>query len=193
MVIILHNKPRATESFTPILALSRKHQTAKLLIFRPRQLTRRRPGFGQLYNGKLETRERALTLSSQAVDQIRFMQRQKQVDGSGILHLRMGVTSGGCSGLSYTLTICEENDISPSDHVEMYPQDSFCLVVDEKSLIYVFGLQLDYSSELIGGGFRFENPNARKSCGCGMSFGVSEEISRKAAASIPANPKRCSK
>ena len=44
--------------------------------------------------------------------------------------------------------------------------------VDPKSLLYLYGLQLDYSDELIGGGFKFSNPNAETSCGCGKSFGV---------------------
>lgn len=48
----------------------------------------------------------------------------------------------------------------------------FRCVVDPKSLLFLFGLQLDYSDELIGGGFKFVNPNAETSCGCGKSFGV---------------------
>jgi len=49
-------------------------------------------------------------------------------------------------------------------------QEGFEIVVDPKSLLYLFGLRLDYSSELIGGGFKFENPNADAACGCGKSF-----------------------
>jgi len=53
-----------------------------------------------------------------------------------------------------------------------YDGGSFKLVVDPKSLLYVFGMRLDYSNALIGGGFSFANPNATDTCGCGKSFGV---------------------
>ena len=51
-------------------------------------------------------------------------------------------------------------------------EGGFRLVCDPKSLLYLFGMHLDYSSALIGGGFQFQNPNAANSCGCGKSFGV---------------------
>lgn len=50
--------------------------------------------------------------------------------------------------------------------------DGFKLVCDPKSLLYLFGMKLDYSNELVGGGFKFQNPNADSTCGCGKSFGV---------------------
>jgi iron-sulfur cluster assembly protein len=53
-----------------------------------------------------------------------------------------------------------------------YPGESLKCVVDAKSMLYLYGLELDYSTELIGGGFKFFNPNAEESCGCGSSFGV---------------------
>jgi iron-sulfur cluster assembly accessory protein len=53
-----------------------------------------------------------------------------------------------------------------------YPDESLKCVVDAKSMLYLYGLELDYSTELIGGGFKFFNPNAEESCGCGSSFGV---------------------
>lgn len=53
-----------------------------------------------------------------------------------------------------------------------YPAESLKCVVDAKSMLYLYGLELDYSNELIGGGFKFFNPNAEESCGCGSSFGV---------------------
>ena len=82
--------------------------------------------------------------------------------------LRVGVKGGGCSGLTYTLgfdaeskegdTILELNDVK--------------LFVDGKSLFYLTGTELDFSSGLNGKGFLFNNPNATKTCGCGDSFGV---------------------
>jgi iron-sulfur cluster assembly accessory protein len=53
-----------------------------------------------------------------------------------------------------------------------YPNEKLKCVVDAKSMLYLYGLELDYSEELIGGGFKFYNPNAEESCGCGSSFGV---------------------
>lgn len=63
----------------------------------------------------------------------------------------------------------EEGNVGPKDTVMEY-DDGFRLVCDAKSLVYLFGMSLDYSDELIGGGFKFRNPNAERSCGCGKSF-----------------------
>ena len=84
--------------------------------------------------------------------------------------LRMGVRAGGCSGMSYVMDFISEKDVTSDDHIEEY--DGIKCVVDPKSLMFLFGLQLDYSDEFIGGGFKFQNPNAETSCGCGKSFGV---------------------
>jgi iron-sulfur cluster assembly protein len=70
----------------------------------------------------------------------------------------MGVRSGGCSGMSYLMDFIKEEEITEEDHIETYG-DVRC-VVDPKSLLYLYGLQLDYSDDLIGGGFKFSNPNA---------------------------------
>lgn len=82
--------------------------------------------------------------------------------------LRMGVRGGGCSGLSYTLGF--DKDVSEYDNV--FEVDGVKVVVDMKSYLYLKGTELDYTTDLIGGGFKFNNPNARKSCGCGSSFQV---------------------
>ncbi|KAL7574454.1 hypothetical protein ACA910_015825 [Epithemia clementina (nom. ined.)] len=90
--------------------------------------------------------------------------------GKDEIYLRMGVKSGGCSGMSYVMDFCQEADITEDDVVDDY--DQVKCVVDPKSVLYLYGLELDYSSELIGGGFKFFNPNAEESCGCGSSFGI---------------------
>lgn len=82
----------------------------------------------------------------------------------------MGVKSGGCSGMSYVMDIIEPSSVNEDDLIETF--DGIKCVVDPKSLLYLYGLKLDYSDELIGGGFKFTNPNAESSCGCGKSFGV---------------------
>jgi iron-sulfur cluster assembly accessory protein len=96
--------------------------------------------------------------------------REKQESDS--LVLRMGVRNGGCSGLSYVMDFSTEDDIQEDDAIDEYPAENLKCVVDAKSMLYLYGLELDYSEELIGGGFKFFNPNAEESCGCGSSFGV---------------------
>ena len=89
--------------------------------------------------------------------------------------LRVGVRSGGCCGMSYTMDFIGSNEINPDDKVYDYSlkaDQSFQVVCDPKSLLYIYGMQLDFSKELIGGGFNFVNPNASQTCGCGSSFAV---------------------
>ena len=111
--------------------------------------------------------ERVILITEKAFKHLEFM-RSKQADEA--VTLRMGVRAGGCSGMSYDMTFIKDADVLPDDHVEMY--GAIKCVVDPKSLLFLFGLQLDYSDELIGGGFKFANPNAGTSCGCGKSFGI---------------------
>jgi iron-sulfur cluster assembly accessory protein len=89
--------------------------------------------------------------------------------------LRVGVRSGGCSGMSYTMDFINGSEILPDDETYTYEPvgaPSFRVVSDPKSLLYIYGMQLDFSSALIGGGFNFTNPNASQTCGCGSSFAV---------------------
>ena len=89
--------------------------------------------------------------------------------------LRVGVRSGGCSGMSYTMDFIRDNEIKSDDKVYDYSlnnDQNFQVVCDPKSLLYIYGMQLDFSKELIGGGFNFVNPNASQTCGCGSSFAV---------------------
>ncbi len=89
--------------------------------------------------------------------------------------LRVGVRSGGCSGMSYTMDFIEAAEILADDETYTYEPagaPSFRVVSDPKSLLYIYGMQLDFSSALIGGGFNFTNPNASQTCGCGSSFAV---------------------
>ncbi|KAL7552897.1 hypothetical protein ACHAWF_016146 [Thalassiosira exigua] len=94
------------------------------------------------------------------------------IDPATPLVLRMGVRNGGCSGMSYVMDFSSEDEIGEEDEVDRYDGEGIRCVVDAKSLLYLYGLELDYSDDLIGGGFKFFNPNAEESCGCGSSFGV---------------------
>ena len=89
--------------------------------------------------------------------------------------LRVGVRSGGCSGMSYTMDFVNLEEINSDDKVYEYSiskTEKFKVICDPKSLLYIYGMQLDFSKDLIGGGFNFINPNASQTCGCGSSFAV---------------------
>jgi len=89
--------------------------------------------------------------------------------------LRVGVRSGGCSGMSYTMDFVPASDTLEDDESYDYETPdgaSFRVICDPKSLLYIYGMQLDFSTALIGGGFNFTNPNATQTCGCGSSFAV---------------------
>ena len=83
-------------------------------------------------------------------------------------YVRVGVKSGGCSGLSYDLKF----DNSYSDEDKVYEDNNIKIIVDKKSLLYLIGTTLEYFGGLNGKGFVFNNPNAQRTCGCGESFSL---------------------
>jgi iron-sulfur cluster assembly protein len=82
--------------------------------------------------------------------------------------LRVGVKGGGCSGFSYTLGF--DDHLAPTDQVTEF--EGVKVVCDPKSFLYLNGTQIDFEDNLMGRGFKFGNPNASKTCGCGESFSV---------------------
>jgi iron-sulfur cluster assembly protein len=82
--------------------------------------------------------------------------------------LRVGVKGGGCSGLSYVL----EFDNKEQEFDETFEDKGIKIVCDRKSILYLFGTELDFSSGLNGKGFEFKNPQADRTCGCGQSFSI---------------------
>jgi iron-sulfur cluster assembly protein len=113
-----------------------------------------------------QTQQRGILLSEAALRQVKSLQ-DKQGQG---LCLRVGVRQGGCSGMSYMMDFEDVSKITSDD--EVFDYDGFKIISDRKSLLYLYGLMLDYSDAMIGGGFQFTNPNAAQTCGCGKSFGV---------------------
>ncbi len=98
----------------------------------------------------------------------RVFESQGQPDGM----LRVYVSGGGCSGLSYGMAI--EDTTEEGDQV--FDQNGVKVVVDPKSYMYMAGARIDWATDqMMGGGFKIENPNAAKSCGCGHSFQPNEE------------------
>jgi iron-sulfur cluster assembly protein len=108
--------------------------------------------------------QRGILMSETALEHLKALRIQQGKD----LCLRVGVRGGGCSGMSYTMDFEDPSNIRSDD--EVYDYDGFKVVCDPKSLLYIYGMQLDYSNALIGGGFQFTNPNANQTCGCGKSF-----------------------
>lgn len=106
-----------------------------------------------------------IQISEAAQQEIRRIQStREQLDS----YLRLDVKEGGCSGLYYTLDW--EKEITRRDRV--YSQKEFSVIIDESSLPYLNQLTLDYTEDLMGGGFRFKNPQAAQSCSCGISFSL---------------------
>jgi iron-sulfur cluster assembly protein len=83
-------------------------------------------------------------------------------------YVRVGVKSGGCSGLSYELKF--DHQISEADKI--FEDNAIRIIVDKKSFLYLVGTVLEYSGGLNGKGFVFNNPNAQRTCGCGESFSL---------------------
>jgi iron-sulfur cluster assembly protein len=107
-----------------------------------------------------------ITVSAKAKDYIgQIMAEQKA--GAGTF-LRVGVKSGGCSGLEYQMQL----DSTQKDGDQVFEDNGVKVVVDMKSLLYLYGTELDYSGGLNGKGLVFNNPNASRTCSCGESFAV---------------------
>lgn len=105
---------------------------------------------------------REIQVTPKAVNKIRATFEKMGVTGG----LRLGVLGGGCSGLSYQFKF----DTQPRPKDKVFEFEGVRIFVDPKSILYLNGLTLDYKESLMQSGFVFENPNAKKSCGCGSSF-----------------------
>ena len=106
-----------------------------------------------------------ITLSEVAQKEVKKLLEQQNKPG---LFLRIGVKGGGCSGLTYDVKL----DDKLNEWDRTFEISGVKVVCDSKSFVYLDNMMIDYSTELVGGGFRFVNPNATGSCGCGTSFSV---------------------
>jgi iron-sulfur cluster assembly protein len=105
-----------------------------------------------------------ITLTETAAARARtFLAKKEQAQG-----LRLGVRNTGCSGYMYTVGLADT--IDPDDQV--FESQGVKVVVSVKNLPYLDGIELDYAKSGLNEGFRFHNPNAKESCGCGESFSV---------------------
>jgi iron-sulfur cluster assembly protein len=105
-----------------------------------------------------------ISVTDRAAARIKELVTAENREGQG---LRVKVVGGGCSGLQYKVDF----DI-PKISDKIFEKDGARVLVDMKSLLYLTGTELDYKEELMQSGFIFQNPNVKKSCGCGASFTV---------------------
>ena len=108
-----------------------------------------------------------IKVSSEAQEKIIQLMKEDGFDYAEDF-IRVGVASGGCSGLSYQLTF--EHEQKPDD--KLFEDHGIKILVDKKSFLYLVGTMLEYHGGLNGKGFVFNNPNAQRTCGCGESFAV---------------------
>ncbi len=106
----------------------------------------------------------AVTLTDAAASRVKdFLQQRGK--GAG---LRLGVRTSGCSGMAYVLEFVDEIDDSDT----VFEDHGVKVIVDQKSLVYIDGTELDFAREGLNEGFKFNNPNVKDECGCGESFNV---------------------
>ena len=112
------------------------------------------------------TAEHPVTITPKAVDMVKITRDQEGIEPS--YGLRIAVRGGGCSGFEYALDF--EDEARPNDLV--YQQGDLKVIVDPISARYLKGTEIDYQLGMSGAGFKFSNPNAAGTCGCGSSFTV---------------------
>ena len=106
----------------------------------------------------------AIALSPKAVE---MAKKQLAKRGTPDAAIRLGLKGGGCSGFSYLLDLTED---APTEADEQLESHGVQILVDQKSLLYLSGVEIDFKDEVMGRGFVFKNPNATSTCGCGSSF-----------------------
>jgi iron-sulfur cluster assembly protein len=111
----------------------------------------------------------SISITDRAADRIKQIREEQQISDEA--KLRVGVVSGGCSGLTYDLEF--DTDISNGENEDQeFEEKGVKLVVDMRSFLYLSGTKLDYTEGLDGEGFHFHNPNANRTCSCGESFSI---------------------
>jgi len=111
----------------------------------------------------------SISITDRAADRIKKIREEQQLSEDA--KLRIGVVSGGCSGLTYDLDFDREPD-SGDENDQEFVDKGITMVIDMRSFLYLSGTELDYSEGLNGEGFHFHNPNANRTCSCGESFSV---------------------
>ena len=105
-----------------------------------------------------------IVLTPTALEEVKRLMSTEQKPNPG---LRVAVKGGGCSGFSYHMGF---EEVAPQQHDTVFEQDGIKIVIDAKSHLYLDGTTIDFNKGVMGGGLEFQNPLAKKSCGCGHSF-----------------------
>ena len=113
----------------------------------------------------LKQKKAVLTITDEAAEAIKQLISKRNKPTFGI---RVGIKSGGCSGLSYTIEYAD----SKSSYEEEIHEKDVTVLIDPKALMYLIGTEMDYIQTQFKSGFEFINPNERGKCGCGKSFNV---------------------
>lgn len=108
----------------------------------------------------------AITLTPKSIEMIRHYRKEQNLGPE--YHLRVGVKGGGCNGLEYVLGF----DDAATDDDEIVKVEEIAIRVDKKSFLTLNGVEIDYVDNVMQRGFKFNNPNASSTCGCGSSFAV---------------------
>ncbi len=96
------------------------------------------------------------------------MERIMSSEGGNSMGIRLGVKGGGCSGFTYVMSFAD----AKRDNDRILNEARVPIYIDGKSMAYLEGIEIDFASDMLNRGFKFNNPNASKSCGCGTSFAV---------------------
>lgn len=111
------------------------------------------------------SRKQLMSLTGRAIEQVKTLLDKRGRPSVGI---RIGVKSGGCSGLKYFIEYADEK----GQYDEVIQTEGITVLIDPKALMYLVGSEMDYVSEQFKSGFTFSNPNEKGKCGCGSSFNV---------------------
>jgi iron-sulfur cluster assembly accessory protein len=114
-----------------------------------------------------QTQVQMINLTAPAADAVKELLTKRNLEGHA---LRVFISGGGCSGFQYGMAL--DDNIRESDYI--VESNGIKLLVDEVSIDYLNGATVDYVEDIMGGGFKIQNPNALSTCGCGQSFRTSE-------------------
>ena len=110
-----------------------------------------------------EFKDAQIFVSKKAVTRLKAVMSS---EGKSDYYLRMSVDSGGCSGMNYKMDFDEKQNT----YDKVFEQNGLKVICDLKSWLYLKNITIDYSDDMLNGGFKIENPNAERTCGCGTSF-----------------------
>ena len=116
-------------------------------------------------SSRIRPRPKVVTLTDAAAERIKAIMSRSD---SSVIGVRVGVTNGGCAGMSYTMEYAEEQN--PLD--EVVEDKDVTILIDPAAVLFLLGTEMDYKVEKLSSGFVFSNPNETSACGCGESVSI---------------------